>query len=458
MNRVVLDSNIVLLDANNILTLGENRIIVLPETVLEECDNKKSGFGELAYQARTMGRILASADVVDIVKTDRATTTTLSIGKVTIEVVALDEYIGLIEDDSGRNDQKIIQVAKAVADKYQNTVFMSNDVMARLRALATGLEVIDLKLIDDAEFEFVKELDVEDSEVFRTLRSSNIYDVDPEYVLENCSYKFSNTNTGQMKLATVQNGFIKILGAETENSLRAQDCAPINSEQLLASQAIQDTSIDLVLIEGQAGSGKNIVALSNAIKLMKRHRDKYTSIVYLRTPQNDEDLGEDIGYVSGNEEKYAIYLGPMEDTVDFIVRHNTKPKAGDKKGDLELRVQEGIEALRAECKMESMITTGLRGRTFHNTIVIMDEWQNASQGTSQKVLTRIGKDCKVIVTGSQRQIDSKYVSKFNNGLAVLMGEVRDRSITTDVNLFAIELKKVVRSPMAKFAEDLFSKK
>jgi predicted ribonuclease YlaK len=108
--------------------------------------------------------------------------------------------------------------------------------------------------------------------------------------------------------------------------------------------------------------------------------------------------------------------------------------------------------------MESILTTGLRGRTLHNTIVIQDEWQNASQATAQKVLTRTGKNCKVIVTGSQNQIDSKYVTKYNNGLAVLMGEARERNIATDVNMFAIELTKVVRSEMALFAEELFTKK
>jgi PhoH-like ATPase len=68
----------------------------------------------------------------------------------------------------------------------------------------------------------------------------------------------------------------------------------------------------------------------------------------------------------------------------------------------------------------------------------------------------MGKDCKVIVIGSQRQIDNKWVTKYNNGFAVLMGEARDRLIPTNLNMFAIELKKVVRSEMAEFAEKLFT--
>lgn len=456
-SRVVLDSNVVLADANNILTLGEHSIVVLPETVIQECDNKKSGFGELAYQARQMGRIIAACEIGEVENTDDAVVTKLKHGDVQIDVVSLKEY-EVDPTDSGANDQKIIQVAEYVHNKFGKVTFMTDDVMARIRALAIGLPTTGLKLIEDAEFEFVKEMIIKDPEVFRTLHDSAILQVDLEYKLENYSYKFIDKYTGQMKLATVTNGFIKVLGKDTEKAIRQQDCAPINGEQLLASKAILDPLMDLIIIEGQAGSGKNIVALSNAIKLMNTHKDKYYSIVYIRTPQNDEDLGEDIGYISGNEEKYAMYLGPMEDTIDFIVRSKFKRKKNQDKLEYEESTKTKIDHMKQTYQMESMISTGLRGRTFHNTIVIMDEWQNASQGTSQKVLTRIGKDCKVIITGSQRQIDSKYVTKYNNGLAVLQGEAREREITTDVNMFAIELKKVVRSDMAEFAENLFVSK
>lgn len=461
MKRLVLDSNIVLLDATNILTLGKDAIVVLPEIVLKEVDNKKTGFNELAYQARQMGRILATFDVEHTSNHPSGLTiTTLhnAANKVTVEVVSLDRYKDIDPKDSGANDQKIIQIAQKMQALHENVKFITNDVLARIRAVAVGLDVTDLKLIDDAEFEFTKELVIKDPEVFKTLHDADVYRVDPKYKLENYSYKFTDELTGQIKLATVNNGFLKVLGKDTEKIIRQQDCAPINSEQLLASKAILDQTIDLVVIEGQAGSGKNIIALSNAIKLFKTNRDKYRSILYIRTPQNDEQPGEDIGYLSGNDEKYAMYLGPMEDTLEFLVKHNIKQKSGEKKQEFEERVAAKMQDLKEECGMQSTITTGLRGKTFHNTIIILDEWQNASQATSQKVLTRVGKDCKVIVTASQAQIDNKYVTKYNNGLAVLMGEARERAVDAEINMFAIELKKVVRSKMAEFAEKLYTEK
>jgi PhoH-like ATPase len=462
MRFIILDTNIPLSNADNIVTLGQEPgvTIVLPETVLAELDNKKGGFEEINYQARATARLLASAEIVSNEAESYGNKTTLKIGDQTVLVIGLSAYKANPHEYGG-NDQRIIETAKALMEAVSaddEVVLMSIDYYMRLRAQAVGVKTADFKIVEDAECEFVKYMEIADEEVFRTLHDTSVYVIDIDHKPENYSYKFNCESIGQMKLATIVNGTIKVLGKETEQKLREQDCPPINSEQLLATKAIQDPLVDLVLIEGQAGSGKNVVALSNAIRLLKTNKDKYQQIVYIRNPIKDEERGEDIGYLSGNDEKYAVYLGPIEDTIDFIVRQKIKPKSGDRAGDLEIRVQEGIEKLKAECNIDAIITTGLRGRTFHNAIVIMDEWQNASQATAQKALTRIGKSCKVIVTGSNKQIDSKYVTKYNNGLSVLLNEARKQTIDTNINMFAIELKKVVRSEMAMFAEELFTKR
>lgn len=458
MKRLVIDSNIILLDAQNILTLGKDAIIVLAETVIKEVDNKKSGHSELAYQARQMGRILSECELLDTKNEKGVIITTLKHKELSIEIVSLQDYEGIDNTDSGANDQRIIQVAQKIQELYGDTVFMTNDVLARIRGLAIGLNTIDLKLVDDTEFEFTKEFIVDDPEVFRTLHDADVFKVDKNYKPENYSYKFIQSGTEQIKLATVTNGFIKVLGKETEKAIRVQDCAPINSEQLLASKAILDPLIDLVIMEGPAGSGKNIVALSNAIKLFRSDRDKYKTILYIRTPHNDEEPGEDIGYLAGNDDKLAMYLGPMEDTIDFLVRQKIKPKPNEKPNEFEARIANEIIETKEKYNIQSRITTGLRGKTFHNTILILDEWENASQATSQKTLTRIGKNCKLIITASQSQIDNKYTSKYNNGLAVLLDEARNQSTGTGISMFAIELKKVVRSKMAEFAEKLYTEK
>jgi len=247
-----------------------------------------------------------------------------------------------------------------------------------------------------------------------------------------------------------------VLGKESDSILQRQMVAPVNIEQKLASRAILDPSIDLVLVEGLAGSGKNTIVTSSAVRLLQTNKNIYDGIVYIRSPQNDEDAGEDIGYLAGNDEKFAVYLGPMEDTLNFLVSNNMNTRGKTAK-EVEEKIAAGVDKLVEGCGIISIITTGLRGRTFHNKVIIIDEATNLSPATMQKVLTRVGKNCKVIVIGSQLQIDSKYVTKYNNGMAVLLEEAYTNSLDSEIKMFAIELTKVKRSPTVEFAERLFSK-
>jgi len=180
----------------------------------------------------------------------------------------------------------------------------------------------------------------------------------------------------------------------------------------------------------------------------------YDGLLYIRSSVNDVDPVEEVGFLSGNAEKFAVYLHPLEDTLDFIVR--TKAEKTKLKGDLlEAKVQEGIEDLRAKCNIQGITTLGLRGRTFSNMYIICDEMQNNSAAQFQKVLTRVGKGSKVVILGSNRQIDNKYITRHSNGLAVLLNACKQPN--EHIKLAAVTLYKVVRSPLSEFAERLFSK-
>jgi len=450
MRAVVLDTNVIMNDARDLLI--EDTLVYIPETVLEELDKHKSGHDDKNFQAREAARILERAEVVVVEPLEYGTVTMLKVdGKFNVAIVALSEYENRAEDYGG-NDRRIIEVVQKLGCKL-----VTGDLHMKFQALAKGVDVSALRKVDDLPVEFVKEFEVTDDFVFgKELHKASILDIDPDYQVGNYSYKFSNPNTNQIKLATIHNGFVSRLGDTTEKELRRQRCAPINAEQLLASKAIQDPTMDLVMIEGLAGSGKNIVAVSNAIRLLETNKDKYTDIVYVRNSVDDiGNKDEEIGFLSGNDEKVAGYLAPLYDTLDFIVRSEINTK-GKKKDEIEVLVQEKTDKLISDCGISAMIATGLRGRTFHNTIFIIDELQNAGASTTQKILTRVGKNCKVITIGSNRQIDSAYLNKYNNGLSILLDEATNRLVDTDINMFAITLTKVVRSEMSKFAESLFS--
>jgi len=450
----VLDTNILLLDANNIHTLGADQsIIVLPETVLDEVDAKKSGYGELAFQARSVGRLLTAATMLGKINIADLNISKMQSGNTEIWVVSSTNYPDYSrEDPKIINDRKIINIAEQLVRVGKNITFISNDVMCRLRADSLGLPIGDIKDIESVAFEFTKKLKVP-QKVFTNVHGTPIIQIDNKYKQEIYNYKFTSEETSQVKLAIIKNGLINVIGKDSEAELRRQDINPKNSGQLFMSKAIQDSSIDIVVCDAKAGSGKTLIALSNAIRLIGTN-SPYESITYVRASVNDVEDQEEVGFLPGTvEEKNAIYLHPLHDSLDFIVR--SKYTKGKLKGaELDEKVAENVNKLVTKCGIVGMTGLGMRGRTFHNTVAIIDEVQNMSKSSLQKVLTRFGKNCKLIIIGSNNQIDHPYLNKYTNGLSVILDAcTRTHGLIT---MHAVTLSRVVRGKISEFSENLFT--
>ena len=455
----VLDTNILLLDANNLTTLGQDgSIIVLPETVIDEMDSKKSGLNELAYQAREFGRLLTKAKKVRNSTQEDLIVTVLEYNGVTIHVVSSQEYPDYKEAAPNIvNDRKIIEIAVQYNNIYYAQVtFVTNDVMCKLRAESLGITTQDLKEVETTEFEFTKTMEVA-NDLFTVLHDTNIALVDPDYKIENYNYVFTATDTAQVKFAHISpSGLIKVIGKDTEKEIRdtkRQPVPPINSEQLMLSRAILEPTIDVIVCEALAGSGKTITALSNAMRLVSTN-SPYDSITYIRATVSDLDQAEEVGFLPGLEEKFAPYLHPVQDSLDFIARKQRPRQKAQKIDEYEAQVEEAVQELRTRYNITAMTGLGLRGRTFTDSVVIIDEAQNMSKASLQKVLTRFGKNCKIIIIGSNRQIDNAYINKYNNGLSVILNDCTVKSEL--VKKHAITLHRVVRSPLAEWAEGIFS--
>jgi len=456
MQYLCLDTNIPLLDANHILELGSqpDTIIVLPETVLDELDAKKSGLGELAYQARSFGRMIASCEHPERAKHDNMIISKFKHNNVSIWIVSLDKYPDFKDVASNvLNDRKIIEVALQFAGHYQPVTFVSNDVMCRIRADSLGLKVTDFKVVDKVDYEFTKTLEVSEG-TFRTLHNRSILEVDPQHLIEHYNYKFTTPASAQVKLASINNDTINILGKDSEQELRRQDVNPSNADQLLLSRAIQDPTMDMIVCEAKAGSGKTLVSISNAIRLVKTNTP-YKSIVYVRVSVNDVEKIEEVGFLPGTaDEKNAVYFHPLYDSLDYIARSKFKGKSMKSK-DLDAKVEEEVAKLIEDCSISAMTGLGMRGRTFNDTVFIFDEIGNASKPSLQKILTRIGKNCKAIIIGSNNQIDNPNMTKFTNGLSVILNDCATQ--TGGINKHVVPLERVVRSDFAEYAENLFSK-
>lgn len=459
-----LDTNILLEDAKNIFKLSdENKnLIVLPETVLDEIDSKKSGFDEINFQAREFARILENSQIIQSKKVADFKIVTIKVFDIfeaTIDVISKEEYLINIKNVAPNiiNDRKILEVAKFVENHYTcESDFLSLDIMARTRAVSMDIKTDSLLGTSEKEFdyEFIKTITIK-FEQLETINNSSIFDYDEEHKVHNFAYCFKVKGSDQVLLACIQNKKIIILD---ETEIRNQIITPLNKEQLFFSNAILKHYFNVLIVEAKAGSGKTLLALSGALKLV---RQKYFQrIIYIRNSIESLDKGEDIGYLPGFEEKFKIYNHPLMDSLDYIIRSEHKKKSNkknfqyDELDDVEVNAR--IEQLIQNYSIETMWVGEMRGRTLSNAFVIIDEAQNMSNKTMQMVLSRVDNSCKVVILGSNKQIDNFYVNKHTNALTTLLKSTKNESDL--VKPFAIKLEKVLRGPITEWAEQIFSSK
>ena len=453
----VVDTNIILEDFSNIKNLSEDgkNLIILPEIVLDEIDSKKSGFEEINYQARQFARFLEDSDIQDSYKAQKHQIISLEIGSVIINIISKNNY----ETDTQRislnisNDRKILEIASFANEYYPKKIeFISNDIMARVRATSLNLETTFLKGdgTDDVELNYVKEIDIEFQDL-EDIQNKDILDLDKEYLPHNFSYCMNVKNSDQVLLCAVKHGKINPLD---ETMLREQIITPLNKEQLFFTHAMLDLYYNIIIVEAKAGSGKTLLALSSGVKLIRQKH--YQRIIYIRNSIESLDKGEDIGYLPGLEEKFAIYNHPLMDSLKYMARSEHKKRNSNKKQYVqptEEEIDEKVLQTIQNYSIETMWVGEMRGRTLTEAFIIVDEAQNISNKTMQMVLSRVDSSCKVVILGSNKQIDNFYVNKYTNALTTLLKSSADKSDL--VNLYTIKLQKVLRGPITQWAESIF---
>ncbi len=454
---VVLDTNIVLLDHSNLISIGKKATIVLPETVLAEIDSFKTNMGELGFQARAFSRMLSNASSSEIASNHRCTWEERLVQGVKVHLVSMKEY-PKIDSNSGSiyKDIKTIHVAQYYTNNYNNinkekVTFMTNDLNCGFYARAKGVVTREYKAVQQVNFNFTKRLILK-PEIFATLQDTEILKLDSKYAPENYNYIFINKDSQQEQGAIIFKNRIQVIDKEEEKSLRKQAVSPIGFEQLLLSKAILTKEIDVVVCEAKAGTGKTLVSISNAMKLLSGN-NQYRSIIYVRASIDDVDKAEEVGFLSGNAEKFEVYFNPLMDSLDRIVRNTSKSTKQGK--ELDEEIEQKVNKMIKKYNINCLTGLGMRGRTFDNAIIIIDEVQGQSKASLQKMLTRVGRGCKVVIIGSQKQIDNPYVTKYNNGLSVLLDEATKGQKA--VCIYATQLNKVVRSKFSEWSEDVFTK-
>ena len=186
---------------------------------------------------------------------------------------------------------------------------------------------------------------------------------------------------------------------------------------------LNDPDIPIVTLVGKAGCGKTLLAIAAGLDQVLEQQ-RYKKLIVSRPVQ---PLGKDIGYLPGTmEEKMGPWLMPIQDNIDFLLNGRSKS--------MEMFFEDGtiqIEAL-----------TYIRGRSISNAYVIIDEAQNLTTHELKTIITRVGENTKIILTGDVEQIDSVYLDATSNGLSYAVEKFKDHGLAGHVTLTKGERSKV----------------
>ena len=210
-----------------------------------------------------------------------------------------------------------------------------------------------------------------------------------------------------------------------------------NREQNFALNALMDPEVDFVTLLGTAGTGKTLLALAAGLA-QTMDQQRYREIIMTRATVS---VGEDIGFLPGTEEeKMGPWMGALDDNLEFLAK-------GDGGNAGEWGRAATNELIRSRIKIKSM--NFMRGRTFMNKYVIIDEAQNLTPKQMKTLVTRAGPGTKIICMGNLAQIDTPYLTEGSSGMTYAVDRFKGWPHGGHVTLARGE-----RSRLADFASEV----
>jgi len=430
----VLDTNVFLTNAKSIFSFNNNDIVI-PLKVLEEIDKHKKRQDGVGLNARVTIRTLDQLrEKGNLHKGVR-----LSKGKGILSVKMYDPALMPIGLDDTNADNQIVATALTVKQNNpkRKVIVISRDINMRIKCDALNIltqDYIEDQIVSDVQelYEGFKTHLVDDQIIDRFYSGENIMapDIDGKFKPNQYIMLLSNSDPKHTALAKFINNNIPLKKInEYKNkgiwSLRAR-----NKEQAFALDMLMNETIPIISMIGAAGCGKTLLALATGLDQVLE-RNIYKKLVVSRPIQ---PIGRDIGFLPGTlEEKMRPWIMPIQDNLEFLM--------GDSKDTMSLLMEQGtieIEAL-----------TYIRGRSISNAFVIIDEAQNLTVHELKTIVTRIGENSKIVLTGDIEQIDNTYLDATSNGLSYAIEKFKDHEIAAHITL-----KKGERSKVATLASKI----
>ena len=430
----VLDTNVLMHDPTSLFRFEEHDVY-LPIGTLEELDANKKGLSDVSRNARQASRFLdeiVSSEKEDIkgglhirVKDGQA-----SKGRLFLQTEAINGELPA-NLPLGKTDNQILSVVRFLQSRHtdREVVLVSKDINMRIKARALGLAAEDYfndKVLEDADLLYTG-LRALPRDFWNThgrnmeswkKEGHTYYRVHGPLVPKLHMNEFVFDDSGERPLYALvkelhgKMAVLETLRDYTHTKNQVWGINARNREQNFALNLLMNPAVDFVTLVGQAGTGKTLLALAAGLTQVLDDK-RYSEIIMTRVTV---PIGEDIGFLPGTEEeKMTPWMGALEDNLDIL---NATDESGGEWGRAATR-----DLVRSRIKVKSL--NFMRGRTFVNKWLIIDEAQNLTPKQMKTLVTRAGPGTKVVCLGNIAQIDTPYLTEGSSGLTYVVDRMKD---------------------------------
>jgi PhoH-like ATPase len=427
----VLDTNVLMHDPMSLFRFEEHDVF-LPMITLEELDGHKKGMSEVARNARQVSRELDALATfgkhgegifdaslgIALAKTGHKD----ALGKLFFQTTLLDAKLpeGLPQ---GKADNQILGVVRALREQQpgREVVLVSKDINMRVKARALGLAAEDYfndKVLEDGDLLYTGVLPLppdfwdrhgktmeswqQGGHTFYRIRGPMV----PALMVNQFVFLEQPGAAALYARVTEITGNAAVLKTLKDYSHAKNAVWGVtsrNREQNFALNLLMDPDCDFVSLTGTAGSGKTLMSLAAGLSQVLDDR-RYTEIIVTRVTV---PVGEDIGFLPGTEEeKMSPWMGALDDNLEVLAKGDGSAGEWGRAATQDL--------VRSKIKIKSM--NFMRGRTFLNKFVLIDEAQNLTPKQMKTLVTRAGPGTKIVCLGNLAQIDTPYLTEGSSGL------------------------------------------
>ena len=418
----VLDTSVLLSDPHALLRFDEHEVVV-PVVVVTELEAKRT-HPELGYFARSALRLLDDLRVTHG-RLDEPLPVGDAGGTVRVELNHTDTSVLPSGFQLGDNDSRILAVARNLAAEGCDVVLVSKDLPMRVKASAVGLPAEEYlaELVVESGWTGMAEMDVA-AEVIDELYDDNIIDIDDARDLPCHTGLVLVSERGSALGRVTPDKQVRLVRGDRE----AFGLHGRSAEQRIALDLLLDPDVGIISLGGRAGTGKSALALCAGLEAVLERRQHRKVVVFRPLYAVG---GQDLGYLPGTEhEKMSPWAQAVFDTLGAVT------------------TSEVVDEVLDRGMLEVLPLTHIRGRSLHDAFVIVDEAQSLERNVLLTVLSRIGRDSRVVLTHDVGQRDNLRVGR-HDGVVAVVERLKGHPLFAHVTLTRSE-----RSPIAALVTEM----